>query len=446
MEAKKRVEGVDKCQNALGFPRALRQKDAAMSRRPVPVMARIGLALALVSAGGIVYAQMDGDRAASPAPVDAASSFEVDGITVDVTADNAEAARHAGWRLAQRRGWAMLSQRLGGRRANLSDSALNGIVTGIVIEDEQIGPKRYIARLGVLFDRGRTGAILGVSTALRRSVPMLVVPVEWSGGTGRVFERETAWSDAWGRFRAGSSTIDYVRVRGTGADRMLLNAGQTTRRGRGWWRTILGSYGASDVLIPEVELRRSYPGGPVIGVFTASHGPDHRFITRFALRVDSEDALDALLDAGVRRIDRAYQDAMARGALNTDRLLGVRPPSATEAVAEEEVVEDAPGTATPTPGAAEVASFTVQVDTPDSAALTASESAIRGVPGVRSANTTSLALGGISVMRVSYGGSIGSLRAALEARGWNVQEGGGVLRIRRAGRGSPTPAGGNGGE
>ena len=47
-------------------------------------------------------------------------------------------------------------------------------------------------------------------------------------------------------------------------------------------------------------------------------------------------------------------------------------------------------------------------------------------------------------MRVGYDGAIGGLRAALEARGWQVQEGPGVLRIRRAGGGGgggtqPTP-------
>ena len=47
---------------------------------------------------------------------------------------------------------------------------------------------------------------------------------------------------------------------------LILGAGQVGRRGRGWWRAILDQYGADDVLIPTVELRRSYPGGPIVGV------------------------------------------------------------------------------------------------------------------------------------------------------------------------------------
>ncbi|AQR73085.1 hypothetical protein [Sphingomonas sp. LM7] len=405
----------------------------------------IGLAGALALAGaGVVLAQGDGGGA-SAVPIDASGSFEVSGVQVDIKGKDADTARQGGWRLAQRKGWEMLSERLTGKKSTLSDSALDALVTSIVVEREQIGPTRYIARLGVLFDRGKAGSILGVSTAVTRSSPMLLVPLEFSGGAGRVFERETAWSRAWNRFRSGGSTIDYVRLRATGPDAMLVNAGQTLRRGRNWWRTVLDQYGASDVLVAEVQLRREYPGGPIIGMFAASHGPDRRPITSFALRVDNGDSLDALLDAGIQRLDQAYQKALASGLLHTDPLLATRPPrvkTPEELAAEAEAAAAAEAAALePSPSAtsATTASFTVQIETPSAAVLTASESAVRSVPGVRSAVTSSLALGGISVMRVSYDGPIGSLRAALEGRGWQVQEGPGVLVIRRAG-GSRPPA------
>jgi hypothetical protein len=60
-----------------------------------------------------------------------------------------------------------------------------------------------------------------------------------------------------------------------------------------------------------------------------------------------------------------------------------------------------------------------------------------------------MALGGISVMRVTFEGSQASLSAALRARGWQVEEGPGVLRIRRGGGGqapatpAPPPPAGN---
>ena len=85
------------------------------------------------------------------------------------------------------------------------------------------------------------------------------------------------------------------------------------------------------------------------------------------------------------------------------------------------------------------ASFTIQVETPDAAALSAAEQALRAVPGVRSAATTSLALGGVSIMRVAFDGDLEALRISLAARGWRVEEGGGTLRIRRLPPGAPLP-------
>ncbi|MCW3837961.1 heavy-metal-associated domain-containing protein [Sphingomonas canadensis] len=420
-----------------------------MAKRRISTLYGIASAVALVGVSGMVMAQNE-QQAAKPAAAqpkaravaqgpsagDFRGSFEVTGVEVDVSGANADAARQGGWRLAQRKGWQMLAAKVGGKATNLSDSALDSLVTGIVIENEQIGPTRYVARLGVLFDRARAGAILGVSLAVTRSPPMLLLPVQWSGGTGVALERDTAWKRAWANFRTSESTINYVRARGTGPDSLLLNAAQTGRRGRGWWRAVLGQYSAADVLIAEVQLHRLYPGGPIVAVFTGSHGPDRQRIGEFALRVEKPDALDALLEAGAKRLDKMFQDALAAGRLKSDPLLAYRAPVA----APEEKPEDEGETeATPAPEAAPpaaTATYSVQFDTPTAGSLTAGEASVRGVPGVRSASTTSMALGGISVMRVSYDGSIDSLRSALEARGWSVQQGPGVLRIRRPGQSS----------
>lgn len=395
----------------------------------------LAFAAALLAGGAALYAQIEGgDRGA--APIDSSGDFEVGGISVDVAAKDADTARVNGWKLAQRKGWAMLSQRLAGGTSQLPDSALDSIVTGIVVENEQIGPNRYIARLGVLFDRARAGAILGVSTQFSRSAPMLVIPVMWSGGAGQVFERTTPWQQAWARYRTGGSLIDYVRPVGTGPDPLLLNVGQTGRRGRGWWRTILNQYGANDVLMPEVRLSRLWPDGPIQAAFFAYHGPDRRLLTSFTLRVENGDALPALLDAGVARLDRAYQDALQSGLLHTDRLLAPPPtpvatptPEATPTEAPVDAGNEAVG----------AASVVIQFDTPSAASVNAGEAAIRAVPGVRSATTISLALGGVSVMRVAYDGDVAVLRTSLESRGWTVQATGSTLRIRRAGAAPPPP-------
>ena len=397
-------------------------------RRLLPV-----LALSALIAGSATLAQVDGDGR-GVAPVDSGSSFEVAGVTVDVTGKTAEAARYGGWRLAQRKAWVQLSRRLGGSGTLLSDGALDQLVSGIVVENEQIGPTRYIARLGVLFDRGRAAGLLGISAYADRSPPMLVLPVIWQGGAGQVFERRTPWQEAWARFRTGDSRIDYVRPAGTGPDSLLLNAGQVGRPGRGWWRAILDQYGASDLLMPTARLSRQWPGGPVIGVFEARHGPDNDLLGRVTLRVGSAAGLPQLMDAGVARLDSIYQAALANGRLRPDASLSPPPAPAPEPAPVAEPTID---TLLADIAASNAVAVTVQYDTPGTSSVANSEALIRSLPGVRSASTTSLALGGVSLMRVFVDDPV-AFATALRSRGYEVSGSGATLRIRRPA--APAPA------
>jgi hypothetical protein len=384
----------------------------------------------MLVAGVAVWAQLEGgDR--SVTPIDSSGSFEVSGIDVDVAGKTPEAARLGGWRIAQRKGWQLLwAKTHGGALGGIpSDSVLDGLVAGIVVEQEQVGPTRYVAKLGVLFDRARAGALLGVGGAVSRSAPMLVLPIEWSGGSPISYEAKSDWQRAWARYRSGGSPIDYVRGSGGGADPLLLTAGQAQRPGRIWWRLILDQYGAADVLEPQVRLERRYPGGPVFGFFTARHGPDNRIIGGFTLRAASSDALPAMMDEGVRRMDQLYTEALAAGQLAPDPSL-IAPAAPDESLLNEvdvPVVEDN-AVAPVTIGSTVI---TVQYASPDAASITATETALRGVPGVTAATTSSLAIGGTSVMRVAFSGDAAALRAALESRGYKVSDSGGGLRISR---------------
>ena len=394
-------------------------------------------ALALLGVGGAVYAQLEGsDRGI--APIDSASTFEVTGIDVDVVAADGQKAREEGWREAQQKGWRALWAKTNGRPLSeapaLNDSALNAMVAGIVVEQEQIGPKRYIATLGVLFDRARTGELLGVGGIVHRSAPMLVIPVMQTGSSFQSFESRNAWQAAWARFRTGNSAVDYVRPVGNGIDPLLLNAAQTGRPGRAWWRMLLDQYGAADVLVAEVRLQRLWPGGPAIGTFTARHGPDNAVLGQIVLRVENSAAIPHLLDEGVRRLDALYSAALTAGELRPDPSLIVPEAPPVEATPEEPTAETAetPAVTTPVPTAG-TTTFSIQVDTPDAAAVSAAELGVSRVRGVTSAITTSLALGGTSVMRVTFAGDSAAMQAALQQQGWQVSGSGTSLRIAKGG-------------
>ena len=402
--------------------------------RPVPLVVA---GLVVLAAGGVVVAQIEsGDRGV--APIDSSGNYEINGVEVDVSGKTADAARLGGWREAQRRGWAMLYSRMNaGRKApRIPDSTLDSIVTGIVVEEEEIGPNRYIARLGILFDRARAGQLLGVSGQVMRSPPMLVIPVQWTGSVPVSFEQRTEWQKAWARFRSGGSPIDYIRPSGTGSDPVLLNVAQSKRRGRGWWRMLLDQYGAADVIVPEVRLERFWPGGPIMAHFIARHGPDAQVIEEFSLRVASSEGLPRLMDEGVRRVDAAYIRALQDGRLAPDPSLVIEEPEELEideAALVDSLAEDV--------SMASAASFTVQVETPDVASISAVEGALRRVVGVRAAEVSSLALGGVSVFRVAFTGDLAAFRSSLVSAGWAMEEGNGNIRLRRAAPvATPAPA------
>ncbi|MBL0966042.1 heavy-metal-associated domain-containing protein [Blastomonas sp.] len=411
-------------------------------QRPAPRFARAWIAIApfalLLGAGALVYAQIEGDRGIPP--IASGGDFEVSGVKVDGSGKNADEARSNAWREAQRKGWQKLWSQMNrsGAAPKLSDSALDGIVSAIVVENEQIGPRRYIATLGVLFDRARAGELLGVSGSVLRSAPMLVVPIYISGGSAQTFENRTPWQAAWARYRTAESIVDYIRPYGSGADSLLVNAAQSGRRSRTWWRLILDQFGAADVVVPVVHVERQYPGGPITGRFAARFGPDSRLLGSFTLRARNSDGLAAMLDEGIKRLDRIYAGAVRSGELRPDSSLIIeKPVEVVEELLDETLAEDVPVE----PGGLTTGTqiISIQFDTPDVAAVQAGERLVRGIPGVNSASTASLALGGTSVMQVNAQIDIDALRGALEARGYRVQQGPGVLRISRA---APAPGGG----
>jgi hypothetical protein len=223
-----------------------------------------------------------------------------------------------------------------------------------VVEQEQIGPRRYVAKLGVLFDRARAGQLLGVSGVARRSAPLMLLPITYSAGAPTVFEQRTSWQRSWAKFRTADSTIDYVRPSGAGGESLLLNAGQPERRSRIWWRTILDQFGAADVIIPIARIERQWPGGPVIGRFSARYGPDNKFLGAFTLRTTSSAGIPSMMDQAVLRMDQLFQSALASGRLRADASLVLEP----EVVEEEDLEGEVEGgaaldeTGTPLPESA----------------------------------------------------------------------------------------------
>jgi hypothetical protein len=403
-----------------------------MLRRRLAVL--LVLLIAVAGLSGAVYAQLEtGDRGILPR--DSSGTLEIGGIHVDVGGANAQAARYAGWRIAQRQGFRALYAKMHNvpvnQAPNLPDSTLDEIVSSINVEREQIGPNRYIADLGILFDRARAAQFLGVEGGeVQRSVPMLLIPVTVSGGAATTVELKNAWQRAWAEFRTSQSPIDYVRVSGLGVDPLLVNAAQTDRPGRSWWRNVIDLYGAADILIAEVQLHRLYPGGPAQARFIARHGPDNEIVGGFSLDAPNSDAIPAMMAAGVQRMDQLFGDALAAGRLQRDSSLDQPPPPTLPELVEEKPV----AAASSGPNA-----YQVQINSVgDVNIYNFAMAHLRTLPGVESASPQLINPTGTSYVLVGYRGDISQLAAALGGRGWTVEASGTVVRMRSA-SGKPPP-------
>ena len=389
-------------------------------------------AIAALVVGSIGYAQLEsGERGILP--IDSSGTLEITGIHVDVGGKDASAARYAGWRVAQREGfkalWAKQHKRPISEAPNLSDSTLDGLVSSIIVEREQIGPNRYIADLGILFDRARAGELLGVAGVSRRSAPMLLIPVLISGATMTSVERRNPWQRAWASFRTSASPIDYVRVSGMGVDPLLINAAQTARPGRGWWRNIVDYYGAADILVAEASLHREYPGGPAVARFVGRHGADGRILGGFELQAKDSADIPRMMAEGVARMDELFTLALASGNLTRDpSLIIAEPPPPVE----DEIVEDK--------ALVPARIVQLQILTRDEAGLSSAFGTIRGIAGVDAVSPRSTAIGGWSILLVTYRGEPQGLATAMSARGWSVIDVGGTLRVTPRAAPAPAPA------
>jgi hypothetical protein len=202
-----------------------------------------------------------------------------------------------------------------------------------------------------------------------------------------------------------------------GVDPLLVNAAQTRRPGRGWWRNIIDYYGAADILIAEATLHRLYPGGPAYARFVARHGPDGEILGGFDLKAKDSADIPRMMAEGVARMDELFARALAAGELRRDpSLIIVEPPPPVEdelAAIQSEVP---------------IRSIQVQILTRNDSGLATVMSALQATGGVQGVGVRG-GESGWSVLMVNFRGDNAALAAALRARGWSVSDVGGTLRV-----------------
>ncbi len=386
------------------------------------------LAAAAIAAVAVAQAPRVAAPAPPPATAAAGNAYAVGGIDVDVTAKSVDDARRKAWTQAMRQAWPILWSRLVGKPESqaprLSDGQIDAMVAGVESQGERFSATRYIARLGVVFDRSRAADHLG-GAAGTQSPPLLLLPLLIDGGAAQVTQAKTPWSEAWARWQGNVTPIDYVLPSGNPADNLWLSAAQVRRTDPAGWRSIITRFDTVDVLVAEARLTRLYPGGPIRALFIARHGPEGRELGRLALRVGSEAGLPRLLDEGVRGLDALYAQGLRDGRLRADPDLAV---DVASIIAADVVI------GTPPP---EIETVTIAAITPDAASLAAAERLLREVSG--DVQVRQVAVGGTSQIDIALPGGAEALRAALAPRGWGLEQVGAAQVLRRRPQAAAAP-------
>ena len=365
-----------------------------------------------------------GDRGI--AAVASSGDIQIGGIEVDVTGKTArKRARRAG---ARRSGWR--GKRLGGPAmpdGQLYSHRLGGGDRERAARRQPLcRPARHCVRPragGRVARQGRSGG----RTRPRCCWSRLPSPA----GAQTVFEVRNPWQRAWAEYQPGASTIDYVRPSGAGGDSLLLTCGparapqphvvaqrarpvRRERRARADRppRTPIARRAGEGHL--HRALRARQPAARQVHDDRAERGRTARDArpggaagsTRSSSRLLPKASLSPIptLNLGAPQIDPAIQRLIDMGrAAEADEAAAARAAAASRCVGERRLHARTRGRRHARPGGDGQLHRPVRHARCGRGRRIARRGARRR-PGVRGAAATSTAIGGTSVMRVSYGG------------------------------------------
>lgn len=133
------------------------------------------------------------------------SLFTVEGVTVDVTAENAVAARDEALVKAQREAFAVLAQRMvaEGQSSSVSppdDNTLSNFVKDFEVTNEKLSAVRYIGTYTFRFREKEISqyfSLSGVQFTDKSSKPLLIIPFYRIGDQTSLWGEDNPWFGAW---------------------------------------------------------------------------------------------------------------------------------------------------------------------------------------------------------------------------------------------------------
>ena len=259
---------------------------------------------------------------APPAAI-AVDPYAVSGVTVDVSAANANAARDQAIREAQTKAWGELYKRLvpgGGNAPRLSDRDLARVVQGFEIDDERVSATRYLGSMTVRFRPNAVREILAGSTQQfvePPSKPFVVLPVTVVGGRPVLWEDRTAWRAAWEERPAQSSLVPLLVPDGELSDISAIGVQEALEGNPDALARIAQRYGAGGVVVAKAALPDGEPDlSRPLSVEMVRYGADgQREEQTVSVKPDADDRPEDVLMRATGMVSAALDESWRRDNL-----------------------------------------------------------------------------------------------------------------------------------
>ena len=188
---------------------------------------------------------------------ESADVYTVTGVSVDITADTAAAARRQAIEEGHRLAWNRLVQRLVlkdqlNRIPALTRADIDPLVRSFGIDSERRSSVRYIGDLRFQFGLAEVRAFLqnlNVGFAETRSKSVLLLPVYSAAGTTLLWDEPNPWLNAWSRIAPSDGLVPIRLPAGDLADIRDITAEQAARGNERQLALIAKRYGAHRTLV-----------------------------------------------------------------------------------------------------------------------------------------------------------------------------------------------------
>jgi len=183
--------------------------------------------------------------------------YDVQGVSVDVTAETAAIARKKALAKGERDAFQRLLQRLTlaadkERLPKLDQGEIRAFIRDFAVSNEKTSAGRYLASLSFRFKRDPIRKLLSsfdLPFAETFSKPVLVLPVFQSGGAIALWDDPNAWRVAWADHGGSAGLVPLVQPFGDLGDVGAINPAQAVQGDRSRLKAIADRYKASDVVV-----------------------------------------------------------------------------------------------------------------------------------------------------------------------------------------------------